>query len=116
MLKIKLVPYEKIKEQKFNRVIRDLHEKTLIIIDAKLNSKEEAQLIAETMKGVSDGFSGIELSSLDFRKKGDSGRMDKLKSALVERMVGKKRGITIIGPAKFVQKIKRNPEELLVYL
>jgi hypothetical protein len=116
MLKIKLVPYEKLKEQKFSRVIRDLHEKTLIIIDAKLNAKEEAQLIEETMKGVSDSFSGIELSSIDFRKKGDGGRVDKIKNAFVERMVGKKRGITIIGPAKFVQKIKRNPEELLVYL
>ncbi len=116
MLKIKLVPYEKVKEQKFGRLIRDLHEKTLIIIDAKLNAKEEAQLIAETMKGVSDGFSGIELSSLDFRKKEEWGRMGKIKNAFIERMIGKKRGITIIGPAKFVQKIKRNPEELLVYL
>lgn len=116
MLKIKLVSYENMKEQKFNRIIKDLHEKTIIIIDAKLNAKEEAQLIAETMKGVSDRFSGIELSSLDFHKKAEWGRMDKLKNAFIEKMVGKKRGITIIGPAKFVQKIKKNPEELLVYL
>jgi hypothetical protein len=116
MFKIKLVPYERFKEEKYDKVIKDLHEKTLIIIDAKLNAKEEAQIIAETMKGVSDRFSGIELSSLDLKGKAKWGKMDKIKNAFVERMIGKKRGITLIGPAKFVQKIKRNPEELLVYL
>ncbi len=116
MLRIKFVPYERIKEEKFKKVLKDLTDNTIILVDAKLDAKEEASLIAETMKIVSDKFAGIELSSIDIKGKKKEGHYDRFKGALIERMIGKKRGMTVLGPAKIVQKIKRNPEELLLYL
>jgi hypothetical protein len=116
MLRIKFVPYERIKEERFKRILKDLAENTIVLVDAKLDAKEEAALIAETMKSVSDRFSGIELSSIEMKAKKDNGHYGRFKNALVERIIGKKRGMTVLGPAKVVQKIKRNPEELLLYM
>jgi hypothetical protein len=116
MLRIKFIPYERIKEEKFKKILKDLAGNTIILVDAKLDAKEEAALIAETMRTVSDKFSGIELSSIEINSKDDDGLYGRFKNSLVERIIGKKRGMTVLGPAKIVQKIKKNPEELLLYM
>lgn len=114
-LKIKLMPYEKLDKDNFKGLMKDLREKTLILIDAKLSPDEETALIEETMKRIDTGFSGIELSSFDFLEQEKSG-FGRIKHAIIEKVVGKKRGMTIIGPAKIVRKIKKNPEEVLLYM
>lgn len=116
-LKIKFLPYEKFKSDGFKSFSRDIQNNTIVLIDAKLTPEEEAKLIAETMKKVSDNFSGIELSSLDISmdNKNASG-FQKIKNNIIERLVGKHRGVTIIGPAKIVRKIEKNPEELMLYI
>ena len=116
MLRIKFVPYERIKEEKFKKILKELASNTIILVDAKLDAKEEAALIAETMRNVSEKFTGIELSSIEINGDKKIGHYGRFKNALVEKMIGKKRGMTVLGPAKIVQKIKRNPEELLLYL
>lgn len=113
-LKIKLMPYEKLGKNSFRDLMKDLQERTLILIDAKLTPDEEASLIEETMKRVNSKFSGIELSSLDFSEEGNGFR--RIKNAIIEKIIGKRRGMTIIGPAKIVRKIKKNPEEILLYM
>jgi hypothetical protein len=115
-LRIKLIPYEKLKREKFPSLLEDLKEGTLILIDAKLTPEEESELIEETMKKVSEKFSGVEMSSLDLTTKEDMSPLERLRMMLIERILGKKRGLTIIGPAKIIRKIKRNPEELLLYM
>jgi hypothetical protein len=113
MLKIKLVRYQKLKNE-IDEVFRDLMEGSILIIDAKLLPEEEAELIQETMKLVSESFSGIELGSIAVSHLKGS-KFDKMKERLAERLLGKKMGITIIGPAKTVRRIEKHPEELLVY-
>lgn len=114
-LKIKMVPYEKIKSEGLKNLISILEEGSIILTDAKLTAKEEADLIEETMKNVSDKFAGIEMSSLDLSKSKANG-IEKFRGALAEKITGKKRGLTIIGPARIVRKIEKNPEELLLYM
>lgn len=114
-IRIKLLPYERFKKEQYKAVIKDLKENTIILIDAKLTMEEELTLIKETMRNISGNFTGIELSSINSIEK-DMGNMDKFRNMLVERIIGKKRGMTIIGPAKLVQKIKKNPEELMLYI
>jgi len=119
-LKIKFLPYERFKKNSLKAVLRDLRENTIIIIDAKLNSDEEFFIIRETMKKVSNSFSGIELSSLELRTDSKQNAFEKvlngMKRGIVERMTGKKRGMTIIGPASIVHRIKKNPEDILLYM
>jgi hypothetical protein len=113
MLKIKLIRYQKLKNE-VDAVFRDLMQGSILIIDAKLTPEEEAELIQETMKMISEKFSGIELGSIAVSHLKGS-KFDKLKEKFAERLLGKRMGITIIGPAKTVRRIEKHPEELLVY-
>ena len=114
-IKIKLLPYERFKKDKFKAVVKDLKENTIILIDAKLSMEEELTLIKETMRNITGNFTGIEMSSINSIEKSMS-NTDKFRNMLVEKIIGKKRGMTIIGPAKLVQKIKKNPEEIELYV
>ena len=114
-LKIRFVPYEKFKRNGKKSLLRDLQENTILLIDAKISPEEEAYIIEETMKKVSERFSGVEMSSVELGEKAEN-VLGMVKNALLERVLGKKRGMTIIGPAKIVRKIKKNPEELLLYM
>jgi hypothetical protein len=112
-LKIKFLPYEKIKN--LNGILKELQKDTIIMIDAKLSVEEETEIIKETMKRISKKFTGVELSSLslsDYEKEGTILR--RVRNKFVEKLIGKKRGITVVGPAKIIKKIKKNPEELLL--
>jgi len=113
-IKIKLLPYEKLSVTRVNTLLKDLESNTIILIDAKLTSEEEAHLIEETMKKVSTKFKGIELDSLDPVK--DTDLFAKMKSLLVELISGKKRGVTLIGPAGLVKQIKKDPQNLMLSL
>jgi len=120
-IRIKFLPYERFKSDSLKSILKELQGNTIIIIDAKLNSDEEFFLIRETMKRVSDSFSGIELSSIDLENPKNINSalgkaLNSVKSGLVHRITGKRRGMTIIGPANIVRRIRKNPEDILLYL
>ena len=115
-LKIKFIPYEKMKMDSFSDLLKDVKENTIILIDAKLKPEEESGIIEKTMESVSEKFSGIELSSIDFTGEEEMNNFERFKNILIEKIIGKKRGMTIIGPAKIIHKIKKNPKELLLYM
>jgi len=115
-LKIKFIPYEKFKREGFRSFMKDLQERTIVLIDAKLSADEEASIIEETMKKISGRFTGIELNSLEVAANSPLASIEGVRNLLLERMSGKKRGLTIIGPSKVVREIRKNPEELLLYM
>ncbi len=112
MIKIKFIPYEMVREDS-RKIMRALQKETIVLIDAKLGPQEEADLIRDTMEKFSDRFTGIELSSIEAP---EATNLEKLRNVIAERLTGKRRGFTIIGPAGIVRKIKKNPQELLVYM
>ncbi len=115
-VKIKFMPYEVYKKKKISQIFNELKDNTILLIDVKLSSEEEAKIIEETMKKVSSKFSGIELSSLELPDGATNTNIDRIKKILLETITGKKRGMTIIGPAKIVRKIEKDPEDLLLYM
>ncbi len=115
MLRIKFLPYEKAKKEDIKGMLNDLKSGMIIVIDAKLPAEEETKIIEETMKIVSEKFPGIELSSIEISHSKSETTLDKIKEVIIEKLSGKKRGLTIIGPAKIIRKIEKNPEELLLY-
>lgn len=114
-IKIKLVPYETLKEDKFVNILKKIQEDTILLIDAKLSADEELHLIKDTMQSVNERFSGIELGSLELVSE-KNGNLTKVRNAIIEKIMGKKRGLTIVGPASIIQKIKKNPRELMLYI
>jgi len=115
-IKIKFMPYEVFRKRKLSQIFNELKDSTILLIDAKLSAQEEAKIIEETMKKVSGKFSGIELSSLEMHDGDMATHFDKIKNILLETITGKKRGMTIMGPAKIVRKIEKDPEDLLLYM
>jgi hypothetical protein len=114
-IKIKLVPYETLREEKFVDVLKKIKEDTILLIDAKLDPDEELHLIKDTMQNVNERFSGIELGSLELTSE-KNGNFTRIRNALIEKIIGKKRGPTIVGPASIIHKIKKNPKELMLYI
>lgn len=114
-LKIKFIPYEQTGKDNFGKLLKDLKKDTIILIDAKLDPKHEAELIKKTMEQVSEKFTGIEISSLEISPN-KSDPYSGLRDLMFQLTTGKKRGMTIIGPARIIHKIEKNPEELLVYV
>ncbi len=116
-LKIKFVPYEILKKKKTKDIVSDLEKNTIILVDAKLLPTEETKLIRATMKKVSSKFSGIELNSLDLSEmKKNKTWSEIVKEKAMEIILGKKRGITIIGPADIIKKIEKDPSDLLLFM
>jgi hypothetical protein len=115
-LRVKILPYERIEEGGLRGILKDVRENTLIMIDAKLSVDEETHIIQETMKKISDRFPGIELNSIELGPSSESTVLGNLKNRIVEMLMGKKRGVTIIGSAKIIKKIEKNPQNLLLDL
>lgn len=125
MLKIRFISLKKIrsmdKKTKINTLINHLQKNELIIIDGKLSSKEEADLIRTTMNDINKKFNddkfmefnGIELAYLTDNPSKKENVISKIKNKTRNIFNIKNiSGITIIGPATIIKEIKQYPEYL----
>ena len=115
------------RDKRINFILNKVKDGTILVTDGVMSPEEEMELIRETMRRVDDGFPGIEVASL---KKPVSGlakwiekfseQKDKVKiffaSLRGEKKVftGLKTGLTLIGPAKYIKRIKKNPNSFSV--
>jgi len=117
---IEFVPFEKLDNMSFEKrvkfIIDIVKAGKILVVDSKLSAQEESELIAKTMENVNEGFPGIELSSLAFSEKRKKSLPHSLKKALFKLITGRDRGLTIIGPAKIVKEIKRDPEKVSILM
>lgn len=115
-MKIDFVPFEKLlmmtPEQRVSLIVRQVKNNTILITDGKLEFDEEAKLIEATMKQVSRNFPGIEVSSMETGNIRKGQMFNFLRDKVGEIISGKKRGVTIVGPAKLVRKVKKQPDKI----
>lgn len=118
---------DKTKEKRINFILGKVKDGTILVTDGVLKPNEEMDLIKETMRRVDDGFPGIEVCSLKKQVKGVQ--------SILERTVDQKEkfqnfiyglsgrepvktsmrtGITLIGPSKYIKKIKKNPNSFSI--
>jgi hypothetical protein len=118
---------EKTKNSRINFILNKVRDGTILVTDGVLKPDEEIDLIRETMRRVDDGFPGIEVCSLKKQTKGVQLMMDRLADQkdkiqnIISAFTGKnpdktdmRTGLTFIGPAKFIKKIKKNPNSFSV--
>jgi len=121
MISITFIPLEKFNEMKLEDKVDMIIEKSkkdeIIIIEGILKPEEEMELIKKTMENISRIFRGIEIESLTAEelKGGYKNLMEKLRSKASDALMGRKRGITVIGPATIVKKIKKNPGNISLW-
>jgi len=110
-LSFKFVPYNTIKDNPSKAIVALVKKGNVVVVDSKLKSEDEAKIIQDTMKIISDDFKGIEISSLDFDKDDSFGK--KIREFISEKILGKKTGFTIIGPSSIIKNIKKHKNDVL---
>lgn len=118
---------EKTKRGRINFILNKVKDGSILVTDAFLQPQEEVDLIKETMRRVDDGFPGVEVCSLKKQTKGLQFLMERLTDQrdkirkFFSSFRGKsssrydlRAGITLIGPAKFIKRIKKNPDSFSI--
>jgi len=119
---------DKPRDKRISFILNKVKDGTILVTDGVLKADEEMELIRETMRRVDDGFPGIEVASLKRQSKGAialiekfSDQKDKMQT-LIAGITGKvpektsmRTGLTLIGPARFIKKVKKNPDSFSVF-
>ncbi|PKM92436.1 MAG: hypothetical protein CVU81_00485 [Euryarchaeota archaeon HGW-Euryarchaeota-1] len=98
----------------FKKIISEVRQGNLVLIEKNISPLFEGQLIKETMKSVDDNFEGIEFVRLDLSEK-KSGFLDFIRTSLSKFLVGE-RALTLIGPSSIIKNIKRNPNAISMFV
>ena len=110
-------------KKKIDYILKRVKDGSILILDGVMSPEEEMELIRETMRRVDDGFPGIEVCSLRKEVKGLKFLFEKINEGgekfwtWMTRNPPKtdlKTGMTLIGPAKVIKKIKKNPDSFSV--
>lgn len=118
---------DKPKNKRISFILNKVKDGTILVTDGVLKVDEEMELIRETMRRVDDGFPGIEVASLKRQTKGAQAFLERMTDqkermqSLISGLTGKtpektgmRTGLTLIGPAKFIKKVKKNPDSFSV--
>lgn len=119
MLTLQYLPYGEIEqlssEERVSKILDIVKKNRIVLLEGKLERKEETELIKQTMESISDSFKGIELGSIDPARKEDTAIFAKIKKSMVSMLLGNRQGMTIIGPASIIKQIKQDPEKIQVF-
>jgi len=119
---------EKSKKSRINFILNRVKDGTILVTDGVMKPEEEMELIKETMRRVDDGFPGVEVASLKKPMKGFNKLMENfsdqrekvrgfladLTGAKLPERSGLRTGLTLIGPAKYIKQVKKNPNSFSI--
>lgn len=114
-LTIQLVPYAEIEGLsslgKIKKLLNLAKDNKIVMLQGRLKKEEEAELIKTTMEEINNEFKGIELSVLPPGK--SSGDVFKrMRSNVINSLLGNRQGLTVIGPASVIKEIKKDPHKI----
>ncbi|MCF7798959.1 DUF2073 domain-containing protein [Candidatus Woesearchaeota archaeon] len=118
MLTLQFIPYTEIEhltsEKRIAKLLRLVKTDKIILLEGRLRSEEETELIRRTMEEISAKFTGIELSVI-YPESKNVAFFAKIKQSIVNMVLGNRRGMTIIGPANVVKEIKQDPDKIQLF-
>lgn len=90
--------------EKIDFIMRRIRDNVIVVLEEGLTPREEAELIEASMREIDpENFHGIEFYRIDHRA-------IRLRDKIANYISGKKTGLTIVGPTRIVQAIKREPD------
>ncbi len=96
-------------DDKLGMILSKVKKNIIVVLEEALTPQEEADLIHQAMVEIdSKDFFGIEFYRMGHR---DAGLLQKLSNFLTKR----KSGITIVGPTRMVEAIKKEPDHISVF-
>jgi len=98
--------------ERIKKLLDNIVENKIIVLQGKLEPVEEATLISSTMAliGRVKGFKGVELATIQPGK--ENGFFENIKVGLARALVGERDSLTVIGPAAIVRDIKKDPSKI----
>lgn len=118
MLTLQFVPYAEIEPlnsvERISKLLKAVKESKIVLLEGRLKPHEEAELIQKTMEEIDDTFKGIELSVI-YRESKDDPLLKRVRTQLINLLLGSRHGLTIIGPASIVKKIKQDPDKIQLF-
>lgn len=118
MVTLQFVPYTEIEGLssigRIRKLLNIAKQDKIVLLQGKLKSEEEAELIKTTMEEINRDFKGIELAVINPHN--ESSGLQKLKYSFMNMMLGDRQGLTIIGPASIVKQIKKDPNKIEVLM
>ncbi|GCC10680.1 hypothetical protein IPdc08_00713 [archaeon] len=98
----------KTKIEKINFIIGKIKENVILILEETLDPMEEAELIETTMREIdTENFHGIEFYRIDHEST--------LRDKIAGYISGRKTGLTIVGPTRLIEAIKRGPDYISMF-
>jgi len=128
MLSFKYVPYREhsslSSDQKLNKIFNIIKKDKIVLMQGKLKPEEEAKLIERTMGQITKDFPGISFCTLypngakKGRKKKDFFQRtgEAISGAMYKAVMGKRDGLTIVGPATVIKDIRKNPSQIDLFI
>ncbi len=116
MVTLQLVPYSEIEALssvgRIRKLLNIAKEDKIVLLQGRLRKEEEAELIKATMEEIDDAFKGIELAVVNPSAAPEGTGFKKFKDTLVSTILGDRQGLTVIGPASVVSKIRKDPDKI----
>jgi len=104
-------------DERVEIILEKIKNKKIVVLNSRFDPKDEATLIKRTMESVNRSFTGVEICSLSSSElMGDTNLFAKIKESLINLLTGSKSGITVIGPAKIIRQIKREPDRISLFI
>lgn len=118
MLTLQFIPYHEIEDVlssvRVEKLLDVVKNDRIIVLEGRLRSEEEAELIKKTMESIDQKFTGIELSVI-YPEQRISSLHKRIKQLFINMVLGDRRGLTIIGPANIVKEIKQDPDKIQLF-
>ena len=118
MLTLQFMPYDQIanisSDKRISKLLKIVKDNKILMLEGRLRKEEEAELIKRTMEEIDEDFKGIELGVV-FPQEKDVAFFEKVRSNMVNLLLGNRRGFTIIGPATIVKEIKQDPNKIQLF-
>jgi hypothetical protein len=120
MVTIQLIPYSEISGMssvgRIRKLLNIAKEDKIVLLQGRLKKEEETELIKATMEEINKEFKGIELAVINPEQSTKAeGMMAGLKDGFFNLVLGDRQGMTVIGPASIVKKIKKDPHKIELF-
>lgn len=119
MLTLQFVPYTDIEKldsiKRINKILKLVKEEKIVLLEGKLKSHEEVELISKTMEEIDNKFKGIELATINSDNADTRDVWQKIRTVFINMFLGDRQGFTIIGPASIIKDIKKDPNKIQLF-
>lgn len=117
MLTLRIVPYSEIENLsslgRIKKLLTLTKEGKIVLLQGRLKKEEETELIKTTMEEINSEFRGIELAVIYPKTTGVW--FKNIRNNILNKMLGSRLGLTVIGPSSVVKKIKQDPSKIELY-